>query len=105
MASSRALCTFAGRAVYFVGEYDVRKKRAFLRDEFARFLVKHHGTHEVRREQVGRELYAPEFGVDDFGKRRNRKCFREARHAFQKDVTAREEPHEQTIEHFASVPQ
>ena len=88
-------------AVYFVGEYDVRKKRAFLRYEFACFLVEHHGAREVRREQVGRKLYAPEFGVDDFGKRRNRKCLCEAGYAFQKDVTAREESHEQPVEHFA----
>ena len=56
IASSRALCTLAGRAVDLVGEHQVGEDRAERHLELAELLVVDPRADDVGRHQVGREL-------------------------------------------------
>ncbi len=64
MASSRALWTFAGSAVYFVRQDeigDIGEDGAFADNKLMFLLVVDHGADHVCRKQVGCELDAAEF--------------------------------------------
>jgi hypothetical protein len=60
MASSNALCTFAGERLISSARDEIGENRSLLRLEFARFLIVNHGTDKIGRKQIRSELDAME---------------------------------------------
>ena len=87
-----------GGAVDFVGEHYVRENRALLREKFALLLVVNERAHNVRRQQVGRELYSVEFCVHRRRHRFYRKRFRKSGDALQKNVPVCENARQQSVD-------
>jgi hypothetical protein len=90
-----------GGAVDLVRENDVREHRALARRELPRRLVEHHGPHQVRGQQVRRELDAPERSVHHLGERADRQRLGEAGHPLEQHVAPAEDRHEQALYHLA----
>ncbi len=67
--------------------------------EIARLLVVDHRADQVGRQQVGSELDALEAGSDGLGDSADRHRLGEARHAFEQDVAAGEQPDQDTLYH------
>ena len=88
---------FCGRAVDFVGEDEVAENGALLRGEHTLARVVNKRADEIRREQIGRELDAPEARLDRRGERLHREGLRKAGHAFEQDVPIREQADEQAV--------
>ena len=99
ITSSSADCTFAGRAVDLVGEQEVAEHRAELRLELVLVGTEDPRADEVARNEVGRELDARERAAEHRGGRLDRERLREARHALDQEVAAREQADEHPLEH------
>ncbi len=81
---------FRRSAVDFVGQHEVGEDRAFLYLELLVLYRVDHCAEHVGREQVGSELYAAVFGIDQLSQSFDGKGFGQARHAFEKNVAVGE---------------
>jgi nucleotidyltransferase/DNA polymerase involved in DNA repair len=88
-----------GRAVDLVRQHEVGEQRSLFRIELLGALVEHHRAHDVRGEQVGRELDTRECDAQALRHRLHRERLGESRHALEEDVTAGEQPDEQALDH------
>jgi hypothetical protein len=90
--------------VDLVGEDDVGEDRTL--DEFEIFFVGVHvdlqnfGAEDVTRHQVGSELNAVEFQVENAGNRADEQGFGKSRHTDQQTVTLAEEGDDQLLDHI-----
>ena len=89
-----------GRAVDLVGEQEVAEDRAFLGVEAARVGPVDARADEVARDEIGRELDAPERAAEHGRGRLDRQRLREAGHALDQEVAARDEADEHALEHL-----
>ena len=89
-----------GRAIDFVREDQVRKNRTVLRAERAVARVVDHGADDVRGQHVGSKLQALKIQTDRGGERLERERFREAGHAFEKDVAVADQADDEPIDEF-----
>ena len=91
------------RPVDLVGENHVGEDRPAHEAEDApaggAVLLEHVGAGDVRRHQVGRELDAPERQVEHVGQRLDQQRLRQAGHADEQAVAAREQRDQQVIDH------
>ncbi len=90
---------FGRGAVDLVCQHEIRKHRAVLGAVFPIVLIVNHGTHNVGRQQIRRELDALKFRLDDRGKRFHGHGFGQAGNAFQQNMTVRQQADEQTLNH------
>ena len=81
---------FGWGAVDFVGQENVGENRAALEVEAPSFKLKNLRPHNVTRHQVGGELDAAKFSVDEARQRLGKQRFGRARYAFEKDVSTRQ---------------
>ena len=88
------------RAVDLVGEEEVAEHRAELGVEGAGVGAVDAGADEVARDEVRRELDAPEGGVERVGEGADRQRLRETRDALEEEVAAGEQRHEHPLEHL-----
>ena len=87
------------RAVDLVGEKQVREDRAERRLELAVLLVVDPRADEVGGHEIGRELDPLEVAVDRPGDGLDREGLREPGHALDEEVAAREQAHDDPLEH------
>ncbi len=85
-------------AVDLVREQQVREDRPERRPELAGLLVVDPGPDQVGRHEIGGELDALELTTDRLGECLDGHRLGQARHAFDEDVAAREEGHDQTFQ-------
>jgi hypothetical protein len=90
---------FRRRAVDFVGEQDVCEDRAGTQRKRRVRDVEDVCAGDVRRHQVGRELYAIEFRADDAGDGFDHQGLRRSRHAFDQRVTFGEQRDDDLLDH------
>ena len=88
-----------GRAVDLVGQNDLGEERALLDVELLGLLVEDHGPDEVSGEQIGRELNPGERRADDLGQGAHGEGLGQARHAFEQDMAAGQQPDEEALDH------
>ncbi len=90
------------RPVDLVGEDDLREDRALHEPQPAHAvaLVEDLGARDVGGHQVGRELDALEAQVQNLGQRLDQQRLGQARHAGDQAVPAREERHQDLIDHL-----
>ena len=86
-------------AVDLVGEQEVAEHRAQLGVEVAGRRAVDPGADEVRGDEVGRELDAPERGVEGLGEGADRERLGEAGDALEQQVAAGEQGDEHALEH------
>ena len=89
-----------GRAVDLVRKEEVAEDRPFLGVERSRVGPIDAGADEVARHEVRRELDTPEGAAEHGGGRLDRQRLGEAGHAFDQEVAARDEAHEDALEHL-----
>ena len=90
-----------GGTVDLVGEDDVGEDRAALGGEFAAAGVIHEGADQVRGQQVGSELDAPEAGVDRLRQGGDGQCLGQARNALDQQMGVAQQPDLQPFEQIA----
>ncbi len=88
-----------GRPVDLVGEQEVDEHRPELDVEALAGRVVHPGADDVARHEVGGELDAGEGAAHHGGERGGRERLGDARHPFEKAVTAGEQRHQQSFDH------
>ncbi len=88
------------RAVDLVGEQEVAEDRTELGVERLLPGPVDAGADEVRRHEVGRELDPLERAAEHVRRRLDRQRLREAGHALDQQMPAREEAHEHALEHL-----
>ncbi len=88
----------SGCAIDLVRQHDVRKDRPLVDAEIAALRIEHRCAHDVRRQQVRRELDATELRVDRFGKTPNHECLRKTRQPLEQDVPARKQRDQQPFD-------
>ena len=98
MASSRALCTLAGARLISSARMMLAKTGPFLVVKSPALRVVDQGADQVRRQQVRRELDAPERAVDRLGQRGDRERLGQPRHAFDQHVTVGEQRQQQALD-------
>ena len=98
MTSSSADWTLAEERLISSASEQVGKDRAELGHEAAVGAGVHARANQVGRDQVGRELDAAEAAAHDLGQGFDGGRLGQARHAFEQDVAAREQRHEQAFE-------
>jgi hypothetical protein len=97
----RGLC-LRRRAVDLVGQQNVREDRPFHETERPPplgILFQHARTRDVGRHEVRRELDALELQVEYLRQRADNERLREARHADQKTMPAREDRRKDLLDH------
>ena len=91
-------------AVHFVGQHDVGKDRSRLKLEKLlahRVFLNDVRSGDVGRHEIRRELDTGKLQVHDVAQRGNQLRFSQPRHAFQKNVSAGEQTHDDAIDDFA----
>lgn len=94
------LC-FGGGSVDFVGEDEIGEERTGLEFESFPTLVGFHhdiGADHIGGHEIGGELDALEFEVERVGEGTDEEGFAEARHAFEEDVSPRDERGERAVD-------
>ena len=72
--------------VYLVGQHEVGKNGAVFHQKFFASRAIDHGSDNVGRQQVGRELHTVVFCIDQLSQRLYRQRFCQSRHTFQQDM-------------------
>ena len=94
---------FRRRAVDFIREQHLREDGAFLENELSLsgrgVFLDDVGAGDVRGHEVGRELDAAEAHVQRLRERADHRGLREAGHAFEQAVAAREDGDEELLDH------
>ena len=83
--------------VDFVGQHEVGEDGTLFHDEFLVLLTVDHGADDVGGQQVGRELYAAELGVDELCKGLDGHRLSQSGHALQQDVSVAEQAYEKRL--------
>ena len=86
------------RAVDLVGEEDVREDRPLAEDELALPLVVDAHAEDVAREQIARELHAPQFAADGLGERAGERRLADAGDVLDEQVAAGEQRDERELD-------
>ena len=100
IASSSALCTFAGRPVDLVGQDQVGENRPERDLELAELLVVDPGADDVCRHQVGRELDALELDAQRVGEGLDRQRLREPGYPLDQQVAPGHEGDDHPLKEF-----
>ncbi len=87
-------------AVDFIGEHDVREKRAGMKFELVVLLIVYRNADDVGRQQIGRELDALESAVDRLRQRSGEHRFSDTGDVLDQHMTAREQTHEHVLDCF-----
>ena len=98
IASSKRALHFGGRAVDFVGEDQVREKRAELGREFAAARIVNQRADQIGGQQVRRELQPLKTGLDGGRQRFDGQRFGQAGNAFEQDVAVGEQAEQEPID-------
>ena len=85
--------------VDFVGQDEIGKNRAFSDGKFVLRRVVDHRAQYIRRQQVGRELYAAEPRVNRLRQRLDGQRFRKTRQTLQQYMAPREQAQQQALYH------
>ena len=97
IASSSALCTFAGARLTSSARIRFEKIRPLLNAELPGPLVVYPGAYEVRGQKVGRELDTGEPRLDRVANRLDQEGLGKAWHALQQNVAVGQKPHESAL--------
>ena len=89
---------FGRRAIDFIGQNQVRKKRAELGRELAGARIVYKGADQIRRQQVGRKLQTLEAGLDAGGHGFDGERLGQTGDAFEQDVAVREQTEQEPID-------
>ena len=100
ITSSSADCTLAGARLISSARRKLQKTGPELGVEAVLAAAVHARADEVGRDQVGRELHALEGAAEHVGDRLDRQRLRQARHALDQEVPAREQADEDALEHL-----
>ena len=87
-----------GRTVDLVGQDEVGENGALLHVELLLLLRVDERTDDVGRQQVRRELYAAETGIDRLGEGRDGQRLGQTGHALQQDVAVGKQSDEQRVD-------
>lgn len=87
---------FGRGAVDFVGNDDVRENRSLLNGKFPRLRTVGFGSYDIRRKEVGSELYANRVEIERLGQRFRDERLREARNSFEQNVAIGKKTYEKT---------
>ena len=85
------------RAVDLVGEENVREDRALPEDELARPLIIDRDAHDVARQQIARELHAPQIPSDGARERARERRLADARDVLDEQVPSAEQRDEREL--------
>ncbi len=88
-----------GGAVDLVGQHEIGKEGPLVHGELTGLDVVHLGAHQVRRQQVGRELDARKAGLDGLGHGLDQQGLGQAGHAFQQDVAVGQQRDQDALDH------
>ncbi len=90
---------FGRRAVDLVGEDEIRKERPLLRIELLGALIVDHRAHDIGRQEIGGELDPRERNAQALSHGADGEGLREPWYAFEQDMTAREQPDKEPLDH------
>ena len=88
-------------AVDLVRQHEVGEHGAFLDHELLVLLRVDQRTDQVGRQQVGGELYTRESGIHGFCQRGDGQRLGQSGHAFQQDMSVRQQPDQQRVDQVA----
>ena len=86
------------RPVDLIGQEKIGEDGAQRRAEVAGLLVVDAGSHQVRRDEIRRELNSPELSANGSGEGLDREGLGKARNAFHEQVPLRQDGHQHALE-------